>query len=165
MILTIWRHGQAGSAASDQQRELTDAGMDDVAFGCHRFHDTCNERGLVHPTRLLHSSWVRTTQTADIVASAFTHARMEALEALMPGMGIGHVDRALEGLDTQSSDHLVLVSHQPLVSQVVDHYLGERGRVPSLSPGGLVSLRLDIIAAGCAELLFWALPPQYEAHV
>jgi phosphohistidine phosphatase SixA len=165
MILTICRHGEAGRAASDQQRELTDRGRDDVAFACHCFHDTCNERGIPHPTRILHSSWVRTTQTADILASAFTHAQMQPLGALVPGMGVAHVDRALEDLGAEPGEHLLLVSHQPLGSWLVDHYLGERGRVPSLSPGGLVSLELDFVEAGCAQLLFWALPPEYEAHV
>ncbi len=165
MIVTIWRHGEAGSAARDRLRELTDRGRDDVAFACHRFHDTCEERGLGHPTRILHSAWVRATQTADIVASAFSHANMRPFEALAPGNGPRQVDEALHQLGPESDDHLVLVSHQPLVSTLVDHYLGDPGRVPSLSPGGLVVLSLDVVAAGCGELLFWALPPEYEARV
>mgnify|MGYP001819884569 FL=1 len=167
MIVTIWRHGEAGSAPSDRQRALTDRGTDDVAFGCHRFHDICVERALPAPGRILHSSWARTTQTADILASAFTHALRAPCEALIPGSDVAHVDRDLSDVFTGEAppEHLVLVSHQPLVTHLVDHLLGERGRVPSLSPGGLVALRLDAPAAGCAELLFWALPPSYEAHV
>jgi phosphohistidine phosphatase SixA len=167
MIVTIWRHGEAGSAPSDRQRELTDRGTDDVAFGCHCFHDTCIERHLPPPARILHSSWLRTTQTADILASAFTHAERGPCEALIPGSDVAHVDRALTDIVTGDAcpEHLVLVSHQPLVTHLVDHLVGERGRVPSLTPGGLVALRLEVPAAGCAELLFWALPPDYEAHV
>ncbi len=165
MIVTFWRHGEAGSAATDRQRQLTDRGTDDVAFGCHRFHDTCAERGLPHPDRILHSPWVRTTQTADIVASAFTHAGMQSFESLMPGMAVGDVDDALQALGGEAGQHLVLVTHQPLVSRLVDHYLGERGRVPSLSPGGYAVLELAAAASGCGSLLFWALPPEYEARV
>ena len=165
MILTIWRHGEAGRAPTDRQRELTDRGRDDIAFGCHRFHDTCTERGLPHPGRVLHSSWVRAVQTADIIGSAFSHAAREPFEALIPGMSERDVDAALQALGECSEEHLLLVSHQPLVSRLVDHYLGERGRVPMLNPGGLASLDLTAPAAGCASLLFWALPPEYEAHV
>lgn len=165
MIVTFWRHGEAGSGATDRQRELTDRGMDDVAFGCHRLHDTCVERGLPHPDRILHSPWVRATQTADIVASAFTHAGMQPFDPLMPGMAVNDVENALQKLDAGAGQHLVMVTHQPLVSRLLDHYLGEPGRVPPLSPGGYAVLDLVTTAPGCAVLQFWALPPEYEAHV
>jgi phosphohistidine phosphatase len=167
MIVTIWRHGEAGIAASDQQRELTGTGIDDVGFGCQQFHEVCMQRGLPHPERVLHSDWVRTTQTADIIASAFSHATMAPLSALTPGHTPAQIDAVLELLLASDSvpQHLVLVSHQPLVSRLVDHYLGDSGRVPNLSPGALVTLQLEVAAHNCGQLLFWALPPGYEAHV
>ena len=165
MIVTIWRHGQAGRAPSDRLRELTSTGTDDVGFGCHQFHDTCHARELPSPELVLHSPWVRTTQTADIVASAFTHAGMRALEALQPGSSVGVVEVALVDLMEAQPDllHTVLVSHQPLVSCLVDHLLGEVGQVPGLPPGGLVTMALEVPGRACGQLLFWALPPEYEA--
>ena len=167
MIVTIWRHGQAGSAATDRERELTGAGTDDVGFGCQQFHEVCHERGLPHPELILHSSWVRTTQTADIIAAAFSHADIRPAAALIPGSGPAEVDSLLTEVLACSPcpSHLVLVSHQPLVSRLADYYLGDPGKTPSLSPGALVSLQLDVAARDCGELLFWALPPSYEAHV
>jgi len=166
MIVTIWRHGEAGRATSDRKRELTGTGTDDIAYGCHQLHETCLQRGVPQPQLLLHSSWLRTTQTAEIIASAFTHARVKPLQALIPGCAPVEVDRALEGLEERDRvPHLVLVSHQPLVSRLVDHYLGLAGRVPALTPGGLVTLSLEVPAPGCGQLLFWALPPGFEAHV
>ena len=165
MIVTIFRHGEAGRGIIDRLRELTGEGTDDVGFACHHFHDICQQRDLVHPDLILHSPWVRTTQTADIIATAFTHAALRPLEALQPGSGIPAVDAALGALqeDHSAPQHVVLVSHQPLVSRLLDHYLGEPGRVPSLSPGALAALELDVPARACAQLLFWALPPEYEA--
>ena len=127
MIVTIWRHGQAGRAPSDRLRELTGTGTDDVGFGCRQFHDACHARELPSPELVLHSPWIRTTQTADIVASAFTHAGMRALETLQPGSSVGVVELALADLMAAQPDllHAVLVSHQPLVSCLVDHLLGE----------------------------------------
>jgi phosphohistidine phosphatase SixA len=138
-----------------------------VGFGCQQFHEVCNERGLPHPDRILHSAWVRTTQTADIIASAFTHADMQPARELQPGRTTADVDSLLETVFSaeQCPVHTVLVSHQPLVSRLADHYLDNGGRVPSLSPGALVSLELDVAATGTGRLLFWALPPGYEAHV
>ena len=59
-------------------------------------------------------------------------------------------------------NHSVLVSHQPLVSRLVDHWLGEQGRVPGLVPGGLVTLEMEVVAPGCAALVFCAQPPDYK---
>ena len=167
MIVTIWRHGEAGRAQSDRLRELNGTGMDDVGFGCHQFHDVCHTRKIPAPELVLHSPWVRTTQTADIVSSVFTHAIQRELVALHPGSDMQAVDAALIDLTTAEPElrHVVLVSHQPLVSCLVAHYLGENGGVPSLSPGALVTLDLDVPAPACGRLLFWALPPEYDASV
>lgn len=165
MIVTIWRHGEAGSAISDRQRELTGKGIDDIGFACHQFHDICVDRGLEPPGLILHSEWMRTRQTADILASAFSHAEQRPERALIPGSDLPDVDHCLQALlDTPSTPgHLLLVSHQPLVSRLIDYYVGEPGRVPGLSPGGLACLKMEVAARACARLQFWALPPTYEA--
>ena len=67
--------------------------------------------------------------------------------------------------DTSAPAHVVLVSHQPLVSQLVDYFLDTAGSVPSLSPGALVTFELSSPARACGELRFWAVPPEYQAGV
>lgn len=163
MIITIVRHGEAGSAAKDEDRELTDNGTDDVSFGSHQLHDLCLDKSLPMPDWILHSAWRRTTQTAEMLAAAFT-ASVEANYALLPGQSIADVDNALSPLPPGIS-HCVLVGHQPMVSELVGHYLDDNSRVPALSPGGLVSIRLEFAAQGCGELLFWAMPPEYRGYV
>jgi len=167
MIVTIFRHGEAGRAVTDKLRELTSKGEDDVGFGCTRFHEICHRRDIPHPQLIVHSPWTRTAQTADIIASAFSHATLRPEAALQPGAAPADVDALLTLLtaDTGEPTHLLLVSHQPLVSELIDHYLGDDGRVPSLPPGGLATLQLELPEPGCGELLFWALPPEYEASL
>jgi phosphohistidine phosphatase len=165
MIVTIWRHGMAEAGAVDRQRNLTAAGRDDVGFGCRQFHENCASMGLLQPTVILYSPFVRTAQTAEIIAGAFTHAAVSAETALQPGSDVLAVDAALGNCEkTRGADqHVLLVSHQPLVSQLADHYLGDAGLVPALTPGGIVTLALDTPAASCGQLLFWAVPPEFEA--
>jgi phosphohistidine phosphatase len=163
MIITIVRHGEAGSAARDKDRELTDNGTDDVSFGSHQLRDLCLDKSLPMPDRILHSDWRRTTQTAEILAAAFT-ASVNAIDALLPGHTIADVDNSLTPLPAGIS-HCVLVGHQPMVSELVDHYLDDKGRIPALPPGGLVSFRLEFAAQGCGKLLFWAMPPEYRGYV
>lgn len=165
MIVTIWRHGMAEAGAVDRQRNLTPAGRDDVGFGCRQFHDAFVSRGISAPTSILYSPWVRTAQTAEIIAGAFSYAEATAESALKPGSNVAAVDSVLSDSATSggSQKHILLVSHQPLVSQLADHYVGEEGIVPPLTPGGYVSIALDTPATGCGRLLFWAMPPEFEA--
>ena len=164
MIVTIWRHGEAGSAPTDRQRELTDSGFDDIGFGCLQFHAALEERGMAAPALVLFSPWVRTRETAEIIAAAFTHARLRELDVLRPGSTVPAVEAALGALEPglAGPGHIVLVSHQPLVSRLVDHYLGVDNPVPPLSPGGLVTISLEVAARDCGELRFWAMPPDYR---
>lgn len=164
MILTIWRHGEAGSAASDQLRELTARGHKDVEHGAQQFLRSCAHHSIAIPEKVYHSSWLRTTQTAGIICEVLDQAIVQDAPALLPDGNVLGVDNWLTHL-SDDSKHLLLVSHQPLVSRLADHYLGEYGLVPSLPPGGLVTLSLEVPARACAQLLFWALPPDYRPSV
>ncbi len=167
MILTVWRHGEAGRAPTDRQRELTDTGFDDIGFGCRQVHAALDARDMPAPDLVLFSPWVRTRETAEIITAAFTHARSRELEDLRPGSTVAAVETALGDVcaATPVPAHVVLVSHQPLVSQLVDHYLGGRNPVPPLSPGALVTFTLDAVGRDCGVLRFWAVPPDYEAGI
>jgi phosphohistidine phosphatase SixA len=165
MILTIWRHGEAERGARDRARALTAVGYDDIGFGCRQFYEACNSRKLPHPDCVLYSPWTRTAQTAEIIAGAFTHARAKIETALQPGSDLPAVDAALRGLQASepAPAHVLLVSHQPLVSRLADHYLGEAALAPPLCAGGLATLRMEGVGPGCGTLQFWAMPPEYEA--
>lgn len=165
MYLTIWRHGEAGAAKSDRQRALTDTGVDDIGFGCQRFHEHCESRGIPHPLRILYSDWHRTMQTAQLIARVYNHAELQACAALRPGHRPADVDPLVDdsvGEIDDAAPHVLLVSHQPLVSALVDHYEGQPGRSPALLPGAFATLALDGVGKGCGRLVFLAQPPDYE---
>ncbi len=164
MILTIWRHGKAERGAIDRQRQLTESGCDDVGFGCRQFHEACTARNIPHPGLILYSPWARTAQTAEIIAAAFTHAQSREETALQPGSDAAAVDSALAG-PADGMEHVLLVSHQPLVSWLGTYYLGDTEQAPPLTPGGLLTLSFDVLAPGCGSTRFWALPPEYEAGI
>jgi phosphohistidine phosphatase len=115
---------------------------------------------------VLHSPLVRTTQTAQIISSAFNPVMVSVEKALRPESNLAAVDTLISELShDNSTEHIVLVSHQPLVSYLVAHYLGGAGSVPSLVPGGLVTLSLDVPAPAYGTLLFWSFPPEYGVGV
>ena len=165
MIVTIWRHGEAGDAPTDFERPLSSTGEDDVGFGAHQFMLECQRRDLDLPDAILHSPLVRTTLTAEIIAGVFSQASMASEDRLKPGAALEDAVTAIA--DQTDADpllrHLLMVSHQPLVSGLINGLLGQEGQAPPLSPGGLVTLEVPFPTAGCAELVFWALPPEYGA--
>ncbi|KAA1188122.1 hypothetical protein F0M18_18960 [Pseudohalioglobus sediminis] len=166
MHLTIFRHGQAGPAARDSLRELTSTGRDEVSRGVLAMREYCRSADMDLPGLVLFSDWRRTTQTADIITEALSQPRQEPCSALVPGRGVDDVCAALDQLmEAGQEGHLLLVSHQPLVSMLVDYLLGDPGRVPPLSPGGLAMLELEAPGPGCATLTRYMLPPHYEAHL
>lgn len=167
MIVTIWRHGEAGRAPTDRQRQLTDRGRDDAGLGARTFHAALEVRDIAPPERILFSPWTRTEQTAEIIASVFPLATSKEHAALQPGSSVSAVEHCLDSLldMPEAPPHVVLVSHQPLVSQLVEFYLGSGCNVPPLSPGALVTFALDVPARDCGELVFWAAPPGYEARL
>lgn len=167
MIITILRHGEAGAARTDVERELTPRGIDDISFGSHQFLASCAQRRLPPPGLVLHSAWLRTTETADILANLVPEAQIRPEPSLLPSAEVSQVTRTLSSLQQQYTDslHAVLVSHQPLVSELANFYLGYPNSVPGLPPGGLVTFSMEVPARDCATLLFWSLPPEYEAGI
>ena len=166
MILTVWRHGEAGRAATDFERALTDKGRDDIGFGAAQFHKYCASRNLPHPDQIRVSPLVRTQQTAELVSAAFTGANGLVDDRIQSGAGVAHaLELMQEALDDGRVKHLLLVSHQPLVSRLIDALLGDPGRVAPLTPGGFAVLTLDAAARGYADLNFWCLPPDYGVDV
>lgn len=164
MLVTIWRHGEAGAARSDRDRALTTRGANDIKHGCHQFQAACEAKNFGRPQAILHSPYTRTVETANILASNFKGASIKPLRVLEPGNDVAGVEAALDEqlLQGKAADHIILVSHQPLVSYLLNYLLGEAGRVPSLSPGALATVELDTTGQGCACLAFWAMAPKYE---
>ena len=164
MLITIWRHGEAGLAVTDQERELTSRGRADLVLGRQKFLQLCTGRQLPAPDCIFHSPYTRTQQTAEILATAFTRADVVCQPALEPGSQVSRVEALLEQVlaEPDTPEHLVLVSHQPLVTYLLDHWLGEPGRVASFSPGACVCLWPEDAGFDGACLQFAAFPPAYE---
>ena len=164
MILTIWRHGMAGDARRDFDRQLTVAGREDVSRGSSLFDSACRQHDLPLPDLILHSPWTRTTQTAAIIGGAFPDATVVPEEGIQPGAQLAAADAVVDTAlspDAEGPRHLLLVSHQPLVQRLAGHFLGDARLVPGLTPGALVTMALSVVGQGCADLVFWCMPPEY----
>lgn len=148
----------------DFERTLTSKGRDNISLGARKFCESLLNRNLPEPSLILYSQWLRTTQTAQIVSSRLPHASLESTESLAPGATQSDVNTALSSILARDRivEHVMLVSHQPLVAELADYYLGYPNSVPGLSPGALFTIEIEVPAQDCAALLFWAAPPNYE---
>lgn len=166
MKVTILRHGEAGDAASDRKRQLTVRGNDDIRNASESFAQACRQLQIGTPHLIAHSPWLRTQQTADIMAAGLPLAERKELESLRSESSVSGVEKCLDALHQADNEdqHILLVSHQPLVSSVVQYFLGQQNPVPALSPGSLVSFELAAVSRQSGELLFWAVPPLYEIN-
>ena len=161
MLVSVWRHGEAGPGSPDRDRTLTARGEVEVERGARGFVAQLQRRSLPMPGRILFSPWRRTTQTAERILECCAGADAEALDALIPERDATRVDDAIVRFEDREP-HLVLVFHQPLVTELIDRWLGTSGEVPPLIPGAYVVLNVPVVASGCAAVAWWAAPPVYR---
>lgn len=108
------RHGQAHPQVTDDaSRELTKHGLHDTQLMATQ---AFIER-KIKPSNIISSTYTRAIQTAEAVASVLHHkGKIPQSDQILPESSPRH---ALEFLATQKSESLLIVSHQPLVGQLI----------------------------------------------
>jgi phosphohistidine phosphatase len=141
MRLYVMRHGPAedhSATGRDEVRALTASGRDRV---CDVVRVLVREGEL--PGRLLTSSLVRASQTAEIVAIAMEAAgkdgKTETAHALAPGgKQLGLVRR----LQTDGGPAAMIVGHEPDLSSSIEQLLGHPLPLP-MDKAMVVALELE----------------------
>ena len=123
MQIFIMRHGQAGPmAASDSQRELTEHGFLEASIMAKWLNDN-----KVTVDSVFVSPYVRAQQTAKtVMADNSNRAKLITLDFITPSGNAKQVHDYLDGVfTTESIDKLLIVSHMPLVSYLVEELTAE----------------------------------------
>lgn len=156
MRIWILRHGQAESmAASDPLRALTEQGRAEVEAMLQVFGNEPLDAILASPYR-------RAQQTAELVSCGLGHSRGVATAAwLTPDDNPAQV---LDFLAERGERHLLLVSHQPLVGQLISLLVEghKRGHYP-MPTAGLACIDVDFPAAGIGQLRLLTSPSELSA--
>ncbi len=152
MLLTLWRHGEAGSAATDESRSLTRRGSGEVLAMAQEY-STWSEASAPGPVSLLlYSPYRRTIETAELLGELLRPGSQEVDSSLAPGA----YPEAFSEQHYTGHEHIVMVSHQPFLSQAIAHWTDDVTLAP-LSPGGYSTLEVTCLARGGAALL-WHCP-------
>ncbi len=138
--LWIMRHAKAATEIPGQRdfdRPLTKKGLSQAAWMAEYIADL---RGETPPAWVLHSSALRTTQTAAVSFPGAT---------LVPDVGLytGDIDLCIATLEQQATDHeiVALVGHNPTVHALAAWLSGDEALVTSrFSPSTLCVLNVDV---------------------
>lgn len=147
MKLWVLRHGEAESQASvDSERKLTARGVEQVQAQSLRWHSH------MAPTQVWVSPYVRTQQTVRAWRDTLPAPDLfnyETVDWLTPDTPVMQVVDQL-GLRDESAE-VLLVSHQPLVSELVAFLTGEPTWSCGMSTAYLAELQLPLVARGMAD--------------
>jgi phosphohistidine phosphatase len=146
MRLLVLRHGRAEPfKTSDANRALLASGRADVQHIVKRQREAIGEL-----TEVWVSPFLRTRQTAQIATDtlALPPECQRISELLVPGAS---VDDLIEALYQSSLAAVLLVSHQPLVSNLLDALCGP-SELHDMQPASLAALELDVVAKQLGQL-------------
>ena len=158
-IIAILRHGEAESAlaytaASDKVRVLTALGRQQSTAAAATLMQSFQHDDI---DAIFYSPYKRTEQTAQLVVDTLASAGKnnffhDATDELLGNNVVGNVGRWIEQLPYKN---IVLISHQPLVSNLM-HWLidGDRsGQGYSFYPSSLGIIQGEVIERGCTKFV------------
>ena len=157
MLLTVWRHGEAGVAATDEARPLTPRGRSDITAGAKGYAEWIKLAGCPPVASIWFSPTRRTEETAALLFAELAPTRIGVDEALAPGA----IPEDFREFDGGEDEHIVFVSHQPFVSRAIALWANDPS-LPPLAPGGYSALDVLCLERGGASVLSHCPDPQQE---
>ena len=103
------------------------------------------------PTLCTHSAYVRTAQTAGLIASELGLSAVLSQALLAPGQ----TDYVSGNYLSEESGHQLVVGHQPYLSQLIDVWCDTSAHT-SVSPSGFAIIELTTPCRGGGELRYHA---------
>ena len=150
MLVTLWRHGEAGQAASDAARELTVRGGEHVGMTVKAYKDWCQNTKVELPSYCAHSPLTRTYQTASILDAHLCFETLVSHDQLAPGQRSYSQGRFLQ----DDVAHQLIVGHQPYLSELINVWC-DTAPYHGLSTSGVAIIRLLMPSRGGGELLYY----------
>jgi len=161
MTLYLLRHGLAvepGTAglSRDSDRPLTAEGERKLA----KIAKAMQALELSFDV-ILSSPYVRTRQTAQIIARALDYRKkVEFSDALMPGGSTRKLITQLKQTDS-FPENVLLVGHEPYLSELIALLVsGDTGLSVVMKKGGLCKLTTESLEHGRCAALEWLLTPK-----
>ena len=148
MLVYLLRHAIAQDrAASDSARDLTVEGLAQARSLTEKFKQYSPAMD-----RVLCSPYNRAQQTASAVMTLFSDIALTLDESIKPSGDVYSVLDAIDGLDVQ---HLLIVSHNPLLSNLLSVMVdGTMESHRYIDNAVLHCVSMDVVASGCGEIAY-----------
>lgn len=152
MLIYLLRHGMAEEkGVSDAARELSRQGVIETRSMAQKLklYEPQLDRALMSPLQ-------RARQTASMLRMVFPNIRFDVDQGLEPG---GDVYDVLESIEKMNVQHLLMVSHNPLLSNLLSLILD--GTLETTRPfecSHLYCIEMDFIAPGCGTVRYTITP-------
>jgi phosphohistidine phosphatase len=145
--IILMRHGEAESSArSDAGRNLTAHGESQVR-ACAKGAYASQKVSLMMVERIVASPFLRAQQTAVLAQNLFSPPiPIETWSEITPS---GKNEAVLDKLGRSKAAALLLVTHQPFVSNFVFYLTGSEIRMGTAS---MVSIQMNAMMVGCGEV-------------
>jgi phosphohistidine phosphatase len=152
VVLVLVRHGEAGTAASDEARELTQTGRRGV-----RMLSAELQSKAFSPAAIRTSPYRRARQTAETIFSALPDpGPIQDTNLLAPG---ATPETLLQLLKAEKPGSAALwVGHMPDLGRFAARLLGEVGEV-AFKPGTAVGLRVNVSVTPPKATVEWTWNP------
>ena len=149
MFIYLLRHGDAPFDSSCGERSLSVQGEIETRRVIKQQLDRLSSLQLIVCSPVL-----RARQTVQIVTDTLNYKGQLLFDDVLRSEGsIAGVERRIDSLiKTYSEEEILLLSHQPLIGQVLEYLTGEVGLAWSMSTSSLASLEAITFGRGCAEL-------------
>lgn len=151
------RHGEASHrAASDSQRPLTERGQWQVESAAEWL---CAQW---HPQRILASPYLRAQQTADAFSAVYPAVpRDNNADFLTPDTPLTALTEALSAF---GEERVLLVGHNPLFSDLLPWFCGERVS-GVMAPASMALIQLPVVARDIGTLYWLRHAPDFDVNV
>ena len=154
MEILLIRHGEASwEAPSDMERKLTVKGEAELAAASDYLASLD-----WHADEIWASPYKRAQQSARILNRKWQCPK-RSRASLSPDSDINDLERSLQ---TFRGDRLCLVGHNPLLSNVIAHWVDDRQSYWGLQTASMALLEAELFAQGCVALKWLRHYPNYE---
>ncbi|MDX2349698.1 MAG: histidine phosphatase family protein [Porticoccus sp.] len=145
MVIYLLRHGDAPFDSSCGERSLSVQGEIDTR---HVVNQHLNE--LSQLQLILCSPTLRARQTLKILTETLNYQGELLFEDALRSEGqLNGVEHCVDALDT---DQILLVSHQPLIGQILEYLTDKSGIGWSMDTSSLACLDTITFSRGCADM-------------
>lgn len=160
MLVYVLRHGIADDAKPgepDSSRALTAEGRKKLSSVMERA-----KKAGAAPTVILTSPYLRAKQTARIAAQAFgCDGAVSETSALVPS---GSPELVWDEIsEYRSEEELMVVGHEPLLSELVSYLLDSPSLRVDMRKGALVAISIQGLRGGPRGVLQWMITPKLSA--